>query len=141
MRCDRCGDTLEKFELAGASTVVCNGCGFVDVPVDHEPEPRPNESWQDAFERFYDRFGTAEDVPAEADAPVAAPEPATEPTALTDLEGVGPAVAERLAASGFESVTDLAAAGPEDLAAIEGVGPKLAARLIAQFDADTSPAQ
>ena len=53
---------------------------------------------------------------------------------LTDLEGVGPAVAQRLRDGGYESVSTLSTATPEDLEAVEGIGPRLAARLLSQFD-------
>ena len=128
MRCERCGEPVERYELDGAAAISCPACGYIGVPVDHKAEPQPHESWQDAFERFYDRFGVVAD--------------ATESTStamvrhLTDLEGVGPAVATRLRQSGYDTVDALATATPEDLEAVDGIGPRLAARLVTQLSGE-----
>lgn len=52
--CPRCEGSLEVLSLGDVSTVTCPHCGFADVPVEHEPEAETPESWQDAFNRFYD---------------------------------------------------------------------------------------
>ena len=52
--CPRCDAPLEQLSLGDATTRACNRCGFADVPVDHESEGIRLESWQDAFNRFYD---------------------------------------------------------------------------------------
>lgn len=127
MRCERCGEPVERYELDGAAAISCPKCGFIGVPVDHKSEPKPHESWQDAFERFYARFGVDEDRDASETAMV---------RHLTDLEGVGPAVAERLRRGGYDSVAALSTASPGDLEAVDGIGPRLAARLITQLDGD-----
>lgn len=66
MPCRRCGSDLAHYELAGRTASVCPECGFVNVPVSHETEPDPDESWVEAFERFYTKFG--DDGDAETDA-------------------------------------------------------------------------
>lgn len=55
--CPRCGSTLERLSLGDVTTVACSRCGFADVPVEMESEGRDFESWQDALERFHERFG------------------------------------------------------------------------------------
>ena len=50
--CPRCGSSLSTFALAGATAVACDGCGYAGVEADHTGEPRPVESWADAFARF-----------------------------------------------------------------------------------------
>ena len=57
MRCERCGEPVSEYALGEATAIACDACGFLDVPVDHEREPRPEESWQDAFDRFFAKFG------------------------------------------------------------------------------------
>ncbi|MHC3437822.1 hypothetical protein ACYJ1Y_06870 [Natrialbaceae archaeon A-gly3] len=54
--CPRCGEPLERLSLGDVTTVACNRCGFADVPVEIESERRDIESWQDALERFHERF-------------------------------------------------------------------------------------
>jgi hypothetical protein len=55
--CPRCGTPLESITLSGHTAWYCEGCGFADVPVDHHGEPEDVESWEVAFNRFYDQFG------------------------------------------------------------------------------------
>jgi hypothetical protein len=52
MDCPRCGDGLERYALFGREAYTCESCGYVDVPVEHEPEPREGETWTEALERF-----------------------------------------------------------------------------------------
>lgn len=129
MRCERCGEAVDQYELGGASAIVCQACGFLDVPVDHEPEPRPNESWQDAFDRFYAKFDSEDTTDGDADERASADDP------LTAIDGVGTEVAERLRAAGYDTIDAVAAADSEALETVEGVGPKLAARLLAESEA------
>lgn len=53
--CPRCQTTLERLSLGEVTTVACNRCGFADVPVEHRAEWQESESWQDAFNRFYEQ--------------------------------------------------------------------------------------
>lgn len=135
MRCERCGEAVEEYRLGEASAIICPACGFLNVPVDHKSNPQPTESWQAAFERFYEQFGgdeASDDEPSDdGDGDESVPDADHE---LTDLDGVGPAVAERLRDGGYDSVAALSTATPEDLEAVEGIGPRLAARLLSQFD-------
>lgn len=55
MPCERCGGTLERYELGENRAGVCANCGFVDVAVSHEREAPPAESWAEAIDRFNDR--------------------------------------------------------------------------------------
>jgi hypothetical protein len=52
MDCPRCGDGLERYALFGREAFTCTGCGYLGVPVEHEPAPQSVESWSDALERF-----------------------------------------------------------------------------------------
>ena len=54
--CPRCGEPLERLSLGDVTTVACSRCGFADVPVEIESQRRDIESWQDALERFHERF-------------------------------------------------------------------------------------
>lgn len=54
MDCPRCGDEIVTYSLSGHDAQVCEGCGFVGVSVEHQREPMEFESWDDAFERFYE---------------------------------------------------------------------------------------
>lgn len=132
MRCERCGETVEEYELDGASAIICPECGFLNVPVDHKSDPEPTESWREAFERFYEQFETDGDDAPE-DEPGASDQASPSGRELTDLDGVGPAVAEHLRSGGYDSVTALSTATPEDLEAVDGIGPRLAARLLKQL--------
>ena len=53
--CPRCQASLERLSLGEVTTRACNRCGFADVPVDHESQGEDVESWQDAFNRFYEQ--------------------------------------------------------------------------------------
>ena len=140
MRCERCGEGVEEYRLGEASAIICPACGFLNVPVDHKSNPQPTETWQEAFDRFYEQFGADEEGDDELSDEETGAEETDDETdpgddrELTDLEGVGPAVAERLRAGGYDSVSALSTATPEDLEAVEGIGPRLAARLLSQFE-------
>jgi predicted ATP-dependent serine protease len=60
MPCKRCGGRLEKFELQGRISTVCEDCGSLNVLVEHEPPEQPSESWSDAIERFNEQQETTE---------------------------------------------------------------------------------
>ena len=53
---------------------------------------------------------------------------------ITDLNGVGPVIAQRLDVAGFGTVASIAAADSGELLAVPGVGPALAARLKADAE-------
>lgn len=52
--CPRCGGTLEELVFEEHRAVVCEDCGFADVPADHSPTEREDESWDAALRRFLD---------------------------------------------------------------------------------------
>jgi transposase-like protein len=52
MDCPRCEAELERYALFGREAFTCEECGYLGVPVDHEPTPQSVESWSDALERF-----------------------------------------------------------------------------------------
>jgi len=53
MECPRCGGRLETLELDGARAVVCERCGYADVPADHSPGERPREeSWEEVLRAY-----------------------------------------------------------------------------------------
>ncbi|MCU4925148.1 zf-TFIIB domain-containing protein [Halobacteria archaeon AArc-dxtr1] len=52
--CPRCSAQLERMSLGEVTTIACPRCGYADVPVEHLPEGRENESWHDALHRFYE---------------------------------------------------------------------------------------
>jgi hypothetical protein len=57
-------------------------------------------------------------------------EAATAPS-LTDVDGIGSALADRLSAAGYETIEDLADATREDLLAIDNLGERRARRIMA----------
>ncbi|MFB6148905.1 MAG: zf-TFIIB domain-containing protein [Halobacteriales archaeon] len=52
MECPRCDAELVTYTLEGVTAVVCESCGYADVPAELDVEPRENETWEEAFERF-----------------------------------------------------------------------------------------
>lgn len=60
MPCKRCGGRLEKFELQGRVSTVCEECESLDVLVEHEPPEEPSESWSEAIARFNEQAETTE---------------------------------------------------------------------------------
>jgi len=56
MRCPRCDDPLTTYALGGGedAAVVCETCGYADVPASHYSDADPPETWDDALERFED---------------------------------------------------------------------------------------
>ena len=52
--CPRCQGSLETLSLGDASTVTCPHCEYADIPVEHDRQVEEPESWQDAFNRFYE---------------------------------------------------------------------------------------
>ena len=47
---------MDTYEFDGRDARSCRECGYVDVPVRHEPERRHTESWDDAIERFQEQY-------------------------------------------------------------------------------------
>ena len=72
MPCERCGGAMETYELDGRNAEACHECGFVDVPVRHEPEGGESESWAEAIRRFQETYGdvtvSEQDLPEGASA-------------------------------------------------------------------------
>lgn len=54
MACPRCDTPLTTYALADRDTVavVCEQCGFADVPAAHGDNDTDRESWDDALDRF-----------------------------------------------------------------------------------------
>ncbi|MGQ4557318.1 hypothetical protein ACT3HL_15610 [Halobellus sp. GM3] len=63
MDCPRCGTELTAYALPDTKSVavVCDRCGFADVPASHRDELPPVESWDHAFERFERVVGSIRD--------------------------------------------------------------------------------
>lgn len=109
-------------------------------------------SREEALEYLLDTYTPPEEHDAEADAAAetggesAEPESETETDAeptgdLTDIDGVGEATAEALAAAGFESVADVRDADPAALTAADGIAEKQAIDIkaeVAEFDGPAS---
>jgi DNA-directed RNA polymerase subunit M/transcription elongation factor TFIIS len=55
MDCPRCGGALSAYALGEAEAVACEDCGYLGAPVEHRPDPRGAESWEEAVARFRDR--------------------------------------------------------------------------------------
>lgn len=55
MACPRCGGGLEALTMGAAEAIVCESCGYVDVPADHHGEFESSEPWSEALRRFYAR--------------------------------------------------------------------------------------
>jgi len=64
MPCDRCGGRLVEYELQGRVSTVCEECESIDVLVEHEPQSRPSESWDEALDRFHERSQQSDDADA-----------------------------------------------------------------------------
>jgi len=127
MPCDRCGGAMDTYELDGRDARSCRECGYVDVPVRHEPEGGGRESWEDAIDRFQEQYAdvrvSAVDLPPESSTDDPADErPDTEsvepvPTEeSTDEQSSGEASGEKTGeASGEESKTE----SPEEASATD----------------------
>ncbi len=50
--CPRCATGLTSFTLRGSNAVVCDACGYVDIPTDHHADGTPDETWEEALHRF-----------------------------------------------------------------------------------------
>jgi len=62
MECPRCGGSVATYQLGGRESYVCGDCEYVGIDVEHGSEPEEVESWDEAMERFYERFaGASED--------------------------------------------------------------------------------
>jgi hypothetical protein len=60
MECSRCGGRLETYALNGSEACVCEDCGFVDTPFEHDDvEFDDPEPWSTAIERFYEKRESA----------------------------------------------------------------------------------
>jgi len=57
------------------------------------------------------------------------PEKSKKPKELTELPGVGPAIADKLASAGFGTVEALAAALPQEIASVTGLSLSASQRL------------
>ena len=56
---------------------------------------------------------------------------------LTDIDGVGPAIAEQLRGAGFETVADVLAASVDDLAGVHMLGESSAKAILGDDDGAT----
>ena len=70
MDCPRCSSQLERYSLGGKESVTCEGCGYIGVPVEHRGESRRPETWDDALERFRDRYGNEDEQLTPAFVPI-----------------------------------------------------------------------
>jgi hypothetical protein len=55
MECPRCNGDLKRYALFDREAFTCEECGYLGVPVDHEPTPQSVESWSEALERFREK--------------------------------------------------------------------------------------
>jgi hypothetical protein len=100
MPCDRCGGAIETYELDGRNAQSCRECGYVDVPVRHEPERGDSESWDDAISRFQKRF--ADVTVSETDLPGEEPaveDPSDQPTDTSEEASSGEPLEEASSAT------------------------------------------
>jgi len=67
MECPRCGGSVIVYQLGDRESYVCGDCEYVGIEIDHEAEPRELESWDEAMERFRERFATVDGERAAAD--------------------------------------------------------------------------
>ncbi len=51
MACPRCAGPLDHYALQGREALVCEDCGYIDVPVEHHSDAPEIESWDDAVNR------------------------------------------------------------------------------------------
>jgi hypothetical protein len=56
MDCPRCGGAVTVYQLGDRESYVCDDCEYVGIDVEHGAEPEEIESWDEAMERFYERF-------------------------------------------------------------------------------------
>ncbi len=59
-QCPRCNGELETLSLGEVSTVSCPHCSYAGIPVTHESQPTDEESWHEAFNRFYNQSNAGE---------------------------------------------------------------------------------
>lgn len=57
MDCPRCGARTEVYRLGSAASRSCSSCGYVGIAVGHASAAQPAESWDEAIDRYRDRFG------------------------------------------------------------------------------------
>lgn len=56
MACPRCGSDLDRYRLGDRESVVCPGCHYTGIDVEHGSSGRgPEESWDEALARFRQR--------------------------------------------------------------------------------------
>jgi len=60
MECPRCGGSVTIYQLGDRESYVCGDCEYVGIDVEHGAEPGQVESWDEAMERFYERFAGAD---------------------------------------------------------------------------------
>ncbi|MDZ7849589.1 MAG: hypothetical protein U5K70_01810 [Halodesulfurarchaeum sp.] len=54
MDCPRCGTQLTEISIEDdGRAVYCEECSFADIESKHTPTPESEETWEDAFRRFY----------------------------------------------------------------------------------------
>lgn len=82
MRCPRCGEELVTYALADSddAAIVCESCGFADVPASHRSDATPPESWEDAIDRVETDDPVAEATRVANDTAISVAE--TEPTTI-----------------------------------------------------------
>lgn len=66
--CPRCASPLTSYTLRGSNAVVCEACGYVDIPTDHHADRIPEESWEEALHRFDANYEAP--APPETGAPI-----------------------------------------------------------------------
>ncbi|WP_147435682.1 hypothetical protein [Halobellus sp. Atlit-38R] len=59
MECPRCGTTLTSYTRPEGEfvAVVCEQCGFANIPASHHGESIAEESWEHAIDRFQNTIG------------------------------------------------------------------------------------
>ncbi len=66
--CPRCATELTSFTLRGSNAVVCDACGYVDIPTDHHADGTTEETWEEALHRFEAEYEAP--LPTETAAPI-----------------------------------------------------------------------
>lgn len=105
MDCPRCGSKITEYRLGEEVAYNCTSCQFVNIQVDHGAETQSRETWDDAVDRFHDRFGDESQVTTRRPSiPLATSSSEPTNTAVEELEIPGSGDLERRRRKGISTL-------------------------------------